>query len=114
MHELSIIASIVDIAEAEVGKAGAQAATRIELEIGELAGVDMAALDFAWDVGVRNSVLKRAVRHIQRTPGEARCAECGNAFPMKELYDPCPACGSYFSEILQGKELRVLALEVEW
>ena len=112
MHELSIIASIVDIAEEQVKKAGARRVDSIELEIGELAGVEWSALEFAWEVGVQQSVLENAERHIRRIPGEACCAECGSSFLMKQIFDPCPVCGSFFKEILSGKELRVKALTV--
>ena len=112
MHELSIIASIVEIAEAEVQKASAQRVDSIELEIGELAGIEFSALDFAWEVGVSHSVLEKAERHIHRIGGRARCNECDTAFDMQVLYDACPSCGSYFSEILKGKELSVKALTV--
>ncbi len=112
MHELSIIASIVDIAEAEVKKAGASQVESIELEIGELAGVEWQALDFAWEVGVQHSVLEQAERQVNRIPGQARCAECKSSFLMEQIFDPCPICGSYFNEILSGKELRVKALTV--
>ncbi len=112
MHELSIISSIVEIAEAEVQKAGAQRVESIELEIGELAGIEFSALDFAWEVGVSQTVLENAERHVHRISGEARCNECETIFDMQALYDPCPSCGSYFSEIIKGKELSVKALMV--
>ncbi|MCB0521027.1 MAG: hydrogenase maturation nickel metallochaperone HypA [Lewinellaceae bacterium] len=112
MHELSIISSIVDIAEAQVKKAGVQYVDSIELEIGELAGIEWSALEFAWEVGVQKSVLENAERHIHRIPGRAQCVECGRRFLMKNIFDPCPTCGSYFNEILSGKELRVKALTV--
>lgn len=112
MHELSIISSIVQIAEAEVEKAGAQRVESIELDIGELAGIEFSALDFAWEVGVSQTVLDGAERHVHRIGGEARCSECEAVFDMQALYDPCPSCGSYFSEILKGKELSVKALTV--
>ncbi|MBK9015738.1 MAG: hydrogenase maturation nickel metallochaperone HypA [Saprospiraceae bacterium] len=112
MHELSIIASIVEIAEAEVQKAGAQRVESIELEIGELAGIEFSALDFAWEVGVSQTVLENAERHVNRISGQARCSECDTTFEMQALYDPCPGCGSYFSEIIKGKELSVKALTV--
>lgn len=110
MHELSIIASIVDIAEKQVKKSGARKVEKIELEIGELAGVEWHALDFVWEAGVEKSVLENSKREIEKIPGSARCLECEMVFAVKELYDACPKCGSYFNEILRGKELRVKAL----
>ncbi len=113
MHELSIISSIVNIAEEQVQKAQASRVTEIELEIGELAGVEWQALDFAWDVGVKESVLENAKRHIDKVIGKARCLECDTEFEMHALFDTCPNCQSFFNDILQGKELRVKALTVE-
>lgn len=112
MHELSIVQSIVDIAEREVRKANAHTVESIELEIGELAGVEFAALDFAWDVAVQRTVLANAQRHVHRVTGKARCSDCHTEFIMQNLFDACPNCGQYFNEILAGKELKVRSLVV--
>ncbi|MDX1942023.1 MAG: hydrogenase maturation nickel metallochaperone HypA [Saprospiraceae bacterium] len=112
MHELSIVMGIVEIAESETRKAGAVAVESIELEIGKLAGIQIDSLEFAWDVAVKNTVLQKAHRQIHHIPGKARCSECETEFEMIELYDACPNCGQYFSEILQGQELRVKSLVV--
>jgi hydrogenase nickel incorporation protein HypA/HybF len=112
MHELSIIASIVDIASQHVHKAGAQKVESIELEIGELAGVEWSALDFAWEAGTTDTLLENAKLELHKIPGIARCLECNKEFGIAAFFDPCPDCGSYFNEILRGKELRVKALTV--
>ena len=112
MHELSIIQSIVELSEAAVKQAGASKVDSIELVIGELAGVEWQALDFAWEVGIQNSVLQYAERQIDKISGLAQCLECGTSFHLNAIYDPCPDCGSYFHEIKAGKELKVKALTV--
>lgn len=112
MHELSIIASIVDIADEHVRISGAAKVESIELEIGELAGVEWQALDFAWDVGVKNSILEHAVLYLTRIPGIAKCDECQNTYSITNHFDACPKCHSFFNEILSGRELRVKALTV--
>lgn len=112
MHELSIVMSIVDIAEAEIHKSAAQAVESIELEIGQLAGIQLESLEFVWDVAVRNTVLQKATRHIRHIPGKARCSDCDTEFEMQQLYDACPNCGQYFSEILQGQELKIKSLTI--
>jgi hydrogenase nickel incorporation protein HypA/HybF len=112
MHELSIIQSIVEIAEEQVQARSASQVEEIELEIGELAGVEWGALDFAWDVGVQQSVLQDAKRIINKIRGVAKCAECNTEFHMQKLYDKCPECQSYFNTIVKGKELRVKALTI--
>ena len=48
MHELSIVLSIVDQVQEEVFKLDAKTVKRIELEIGNLAGIEWQNFDFAW------------------------------------------------------------------
>jgi Zn finger protein HypA/HybF involved in hydrogenase expression len=55
----------------------------IELEIGTQAGIEFDALDFAWDVGVRNTVLQQAERKIDKVQAMARCS-CGCEYPVME------------------------------
>ena len=112
MHELSIVASIVDIASEHVSMRKAHSVEKIELEVGELAGIDWYALDFVWDVGVQSSVLENAEREIIRIPGEMKCLECAATFEADTLYSTCPHCNSYLNEVLRGKELRVKALTI--
>ncbi len=112
MHELSIVTGIVRIAEEQVRKLGASKVACIELEIGELAGIDRYSLDFVWELGVQKSVLEHSAKDINNIPGKAKCLDCHHTFHMKALFDACPECGSYFNEVLEGKELRVKALTV--
>jgi hydrogenase nickel incorporation protein HypA/HybF len=113
MHELSIALGIVKIAEDESRKAKAKAVKSIELEIGSMAGIEMASLDFAWPVAVKDTVLEHAKREIDLIPAKAKCLECQTEYDIEHIFDVCPSCNSYFKDIYQGKELRVKALEVE-
>lgn len=112
MHELSIVMSIIGIAEDEARKAGVSAIEEIELEIGTLSGVEMDALDFAWIQAVKGSVLASALKNIVRPEGKSRCMDCGNISEMNHLYDCCTKCGSHFVDIIQGKELKVRSISV--
>jgi len=112
MHELSIVLGIIDIAEQETKKAKAQKVDKIELEIGDLAGVEIDALEFAWSSAVKNTSLASAKRKIHHVPALAKCLDCNNHFTLNSNYDSCPECGSYFRDIIQGKELRVKSLIV--
>ena len=112
MHELSVAMGIVRIAESETRKAGAREVEAIELEIGALAGIEFQALDFVWPLAVKDTVLERAEKRVEIVEGRARCMDCDTVYEMKRFYDPCPRCSSNLKHILQGKELRVKALEV--
>ena len=112
MHELSVALGIVNIAETETKKAHATSVELIELEIGTLSGIEMESLDFVWQTAVYNTVLEHAVKKVSIIKGKAKCMDCETVFKIDHLYDSCPNCNSYLKGILQGKELRVKALEV--
>lgn len=112
MHELSIVMSIVDIATNQAEKANAQTIDQIELEIGELSGVEMNSFDFAWKQGIRNSVLSKAELVINRPAGKGLCMDCDTQFDMHRLFDACTQCGGHLVAVQQGKELRVKSLLV--
>jgi hydrogenase nickel incorporation protein HypA/HybF len=112
MHELSIALGIVKIAEDETKKAAAKTVTKITLEIGVLAGIEIDALNFVWEAAVENTVLEKAQKTIQLIDGKGKCIDCDTLFKMDTIYDCCPNCGSNFKGILQGKELKVKTLEV--
>jgi hydrogenase nickel incorporation protein HypA/HybF len=112
MHELSVALGIVKIAEDETAKAHAKTVELIELEIGTLAGIEFESLDFVWPSAVKDTVLENAKRKIHKIEARGQCVDCDTIFEMTHLYDACPNCRSNFKGILQGKELRVKALEV--
>lgn len=112
MHELSIALGIVKIAEEETAKANAKKVDMIELEIGTLAGIEFESLDFVWPMAVKNTVLEKAQKKVSIVKGKGKCIDCETIFDMDHFYDSCPKCQSNFKGILQGKELRVKALEV--
>jgi hydrogenase nickel incorporation protein HypA/HybF len=110
MHELSIVMSIVETAEEKVKENHAQSVESIDLVIGDLAGVENEALDFAWDSAVKNTVLQTAKRNIIHVPAKAKCLECDCEFEVKEIYDECPLCGEHLLQIIQGKELQIKSM----
>lgn len=112
MHELSIALGIVKIAEAEIAKSGSKQIEAIELEIGTLAGIEFESLDFVWPMAVKDTVLENAVKKIQIIQAQAKCIDCDTIYPIDNIYDACPKCGSFFKALLQGKELRVKSLEI--
>jgi hydrogenase nickel incorporation protein HypA/HybF len=112
MHELSIAIGIVKIAEEACEKAKAKQVDVVELQIGELSGVEVSSLDFVWPMAVQNTKLSNAEKAIDWVDGKAKCQECGKNFDIHSLYDGCPSCHSYFKDITAGKELKVKSLVI--
>lgn len=113
MHELSIALSIVDLAEKQARQHNAKKIKEIELEIGSLAGVELHTLMFALESSVKGTMLENAKIVRNDIQGEGRCGDCDSVFEMTRYIEPCPKCGSFFINIIKGKELRVKSVVVE-
>ena len=112
MHELSIVMSIIAIAQQQAMDAAAVTIDEIELDIGTMSGIEMDSFDFAWNQAIKSSVLEHALRKINRIEARARCLDCSAEFAIQNYYDACPVCGEHLLNILSGKELRVKSLVV--
>lgn len=113
MHELSIATSIIEIVREEAAKAGSGKVTRVELEIGTMAGIETEALLFSWDLVIKNTIADESPLVIHLLQAMAECNECHTRFKIDNFFTNCPSCESYRYEIFQGKELRVKAIVVE-
>ena len=113
MHELSIAMNILEIVDEEVKKAEASVVRELELDIGQLSGVVIEALEFALTEAVKDSVLEKARIIIHEVPATVKCNECHHEFAVEDLYTPCPSCRSFDTKIIKGGELRVRSLLVD-
>ena len=113
MHELSIATGIIEIVVEEAEKAAAGKVTRVEVEIGSIAGIEKEALLFSWDVVREGTIARQAPLVVRDVPAIAECLECHHQFHLEHPLAVCPDCLSVKYRIIQGKELRVSALEVE-
>ena len=113
MHEMSICEGILQVLEEQ---AKAQSFSRIKtvwLEIGQMAGVELEALRFGFEVVTRNSLADSAKLEIIEIPGQAWCLQCSKTVAASQRFDACPDCGGYQLQITGGEELRIKELEVE-
>ena len=113
MHELSIALSILDVAEEEAQRHGGRIAA-IHLRLGPLSGVVKEALISAYDLAREGTSLARAELVVEEVPVAAYCPACAaERAPISVQELRCPACGSPTAEILRGRELEVVALEID-
>jgi len=113
MHEMSIATSIVEIAESEAKKANAKIISEIELDIGTISGIELHALDFAFQALKPKTMLKDAEIKINIIHAKAKCEDCNTEFNTDNLYTLCPNCDSYKTTIIQGKEMKVRSILVD-
>ena len=103
---------VIDLAQREAGKHGVSSVQEIQIEVGNLCGVEADGFQSALELLVRDSILKNAIIRLIRTPGRGKCLACDVEFEMLHRLDVCPECRCFPSEISGGEEFRVLSLIV--
>jgi hydrogenase nickel incorporation protein HypA/HybF len=113
MHELSIAMSIVELAEEEAQRRGVQI-NAVHLKLGALSGVVKEALLFSYEIACEETPLKGSRLVIEEVPVVVFCPSCRTQRFISSIQLFCCAeCGTPTSEIVQGKEIEVSALEIE-
>lgn len=113
MHELSIALGIVDVAAEAAGRHGGGRVVAVHLRVGPLAGVVPAALRSAFELARENSPLAAAELVVEEVPVAAYCPACAVERPVPFPDLRCPTCGTPTPEVVRGRELEVVALEIE-
>ena len=113
MHEMGIALQIIDIATASI-PADMQSARveRVNLKIGRLAAVVADSLRFCFEIVAKDTPLAGAELAIEETPVVARCKDCDARWTIAEPVFTCQACQSGALEILSGRELDIVSIEV--
>jgi hydrogenase nickel incorporation protein HypA/HybF len=114
MHELSIALAIAELAAEEAARRDDARVIAIHVKLGPLAGVVPVALSSAFELAREEEAsLSDAKLVIEMVPVAALCPECGveRSVPFPELR--CPICESPTPEILRGREMEVVALEID-
>ncbi|HEY8298037.1 MAG TPA: hydrogenase maturation nickel metallochaperone HypA [Candidatus Baltobacteraceae bacterium] len=111
MHEVSVALSIIDgVSEQALVSPGTVVA--VHVRIGAFSGVQKDALMFAWELVSEGTVARGARLLIEDVPVAVKCPECGyDGPPVPPL--ACPACGAVGCPIVRGRELDVVAMEVD-
>ena len=113
MHEMSLCEGILQIIESEAKKQHFSKVKRVILEVGTLSGVEISALEFAFDVVMKGSVAEQARLEIIALEAQAWCMQCAEIVSIKQRYDACPHCGSYQLQVSRGDEMKIKELEVD-
>jgi hydrogenase nickel incorporation protein HypA/HybF len=116
MHELSIAMSIVEMAQEEADQRGGVRVSAVHLRLGALSGVVKEALLSCYEMAGDGTPLQGSRLIIEDVPVVVFCSNCREQRPLSSIQLFCCAeCGTPTSEIVQGKEIEVVALEIqEW
>jgi len=116
MHEMSIVASLLDIVKAELAAHGATKLLVVRVKHGRLANVAPEAMEFAFTAMTMDTEFAGARIEMEEIPLTLACGVCKAEFSPedKDIFMPCPQCGEQLGHaILAGKELFLDHLEAE-
>jgi hydrogenase nickel incorporation protein HypA/HybF len=112
MHELSIAMSILDMAEEESAR-HASGVNAIHVKLGALSGVAKEALLSAYELARTQFGLESTELIIEEVPVMIYCPRCQAPRGVPSIQQlACSECQTPSGEILQGRELQVVALEL--
>ncbi len=102
------------MAEDEAAQRGGAQISAIHLKLGQLSGVVKDALLFSYDAACAGTLLEGSRLVIEEIPVVIYCTACKAERTLASVQRfCCPVCDTPASQIVQGKELEVAALEIE-
>ena len=114
MHELSIAMSMIEMATEEASRHGAERVSALHLKLGALSGVVKEALQFSYDIACQGTSLEGSRLIIEDVPVVIHCPNCDEDRTVESIQNlQCDLCGELSAEVRQGRELQVVALELE-
>jgi hydrogenase nickel incorporation protein HypA/HybF len=113
MHEMSIMESVLRVAENEARKNGSTRINRIKLKLGEFRGVVKEALEFAFEALKSDTLAANAELEVETVRLRVVCAACGEMESSPQDYNfLCPRCGQRL-KIIAGREMQIEYLDLE-
>lgn len=114
MHEMAIVSSLLQMAEAEAARANCRRILRVRVIYGALTGIMPEALALCFEAQIRGTIHEGAKLELEFVPARFRCPFCGARFAGNDgsVPPPCPKCGEEFGHIVErGRELLLGQLE---
>jgi hydrogenase nickel incorporation protein HypA/HybF len=114
MHELSIVASIVDtVTESAAAYPGARV-LEVRLRVGALASVVEDSLQFCYGIATEGTALEGSRLVVNVLPVVMHCVPCGQDVELEGVQSfRCPQCGEPCYDLRQGRELEIEAIEID-
>lgn len=114
MHELSIAMSMIEMASEEVERRGGGRVTALHLKLGPLSGVVKEALEFSYEIACQGTALEGSQLIVEDVPVTIYCSKCRQDEIVESIQSlRCPRCGELSIDVRQGRDLEVVALELE-
>ena len=113
MHELGIAEEVLAAIQKEAACHPHARVVRAGMRIGELAGVDISALQFAFDAMLPGTSCEGMRVEMESIPRKHKCTDCDCEFVVRHYELSCPHCQSFETTCIGGEELDLAFVEVE-
>jgi hydrogenase nickel incorporation protein HypA/HybF len=114
MHELSIALSMIEMAEEKALRLGGKRVSALHLKLGPLSGVVKEALEFSYEIACQGTTLEGSKLIIEDVPVMIHCSRCARDEFIESIQSlRCPRCGELNADVTQGRDLEVVAIELE-
>jgi hydrogenase nickel incorporation protein HypA/HybF len=113
MHELGIAQNILEIVKQSVPEEQAALVRWIRIRVGQLSGIVPDSLEFCFQAVAGETEMKEAGLVIEQVPTIFQCKKCAFRFQVNDLEFLCPTCGTSDLEIISGRELEIVEIELE-
>ncbi len=121
MHEYSIMSQLVSALIEELDEKHNYKVKTVHIEVGEFTFLEPSALEFAFSVLIKDTVIKGASLEVKTIRSKIECGDCSYIGPVKYSEEPafhlnipiisCPECGSK-PTLISGKETIIRNLTV--
>ncbi len=113
MHEMSLAQALVDQVSELAEKDGCSKILSVDVSIGALSGVMRESLEFCFPVVARGTALEGTLLNVTEVPLKAECGDCRCISYPQPFEITCSHCGSMNLMLLEGKDFKLISLEVE-
>ena len=110
---MGIISGVLEAVNASARDAGALKVLAVNLRVGEMTEAIDDALLFAFEALSEGTPCEGAQLAIEKVRPKSLCLACENAFEHDRFHRACPACGSYETMLMAGRELEIASIEVD-
>lgn len=113
MHELSVMAYLLETVEGRAQEIGATRVLAINLVVGERTSIVDDSLLYYFDMLTPGTLAEGAELNVRRTTMRFRCARCAADYRPTGIDFQCPRCDTVGEVTDDGSELLIESMEVE-
>ncbi|THB74351.1 MAG: hydrogenase maturation nickel metallochaperone HypA [Desulfobacteraceae bacterium] len=113
MHEMGIAQELVRIALESIPEdIDNPKVEKLNLKIGKLAAVVEHSLTFCFEIITKDTPLEGAVLDITEVPVGIRCKGCNRQWEVDQPAFQCPNCQEAEVEMISGREIEIISIEL--